>query len=71
MTLTRATMRRTAATAVLFVALGTGLAACGGDDGGSVRDTGTSSGSGSGSGTGSGPGGTSSPTGSESGSSSE
>lgn len=52
MTFTRATLRRTAATAVLFVALGTGLAACGGDDGGSVRDTGTSSGSGSGSGTG-------------------
>ena len=53
MTLTRTTLRRTAATAVLLAALGTGLAACGGDDGGSVRDTGTSSGSGSGSGTGS------------------
>lgn len=64
MTFTRATLRRTAATTLLLAALGTGLAACGGDDGGSVRDTGTSSGSGSGSGTGSG-------TGSESGSSSE
>ena len=52
------TWRRLAAGAVLVAALGTGLAACGGDDGGSVRDDGGSgstgsSGSGSGSGSGS------------------
>ena len=50
-----ARIRAAASALVLVAALGTGLAACGGDDGGSVRDDGGtgSSGSGSGSGTGS------------------
>lgn len=50
----RSRLRAAAAAVTLVAALGTGLAACGGDDGGSVRDEGGTSSSGSGSGSGSG-----------------